>query len=393
MTPEVLRAWSWRRQGLDGALRGATARDVLARAGWTRTVGGHGPYLALAARSGAARAAIDAELAAADIHELPCVRGCTYLVPRDDYAVALAAGAAFAGAELATAKKHTDVTDAEIARLCERVLDALAGGPLDPKAIRDRVGDAARSLGEAAKKKGLTTTLPIALGLLQARGAIRRIPTHGGIDGQRYAYALWPDNPLRGVTFTAADVAVELARRFYRWAGPATPAQLAWWTGLSKKDARAATAAVGAAPIAPDDERVVLPDDLEPLRECRPPEAPAVSLVGSIDNLVHLRRELSPAVADADRGHPLLAAGIRLFDLPHHAIVDRGRLVGLWDYDPAERRVIYATFSPADHAVREGVARTEAYVRDELGDARSYSLDAPGSRGPRLAALRGAARA
>jgi hypothetical protein len=34
------------------------------------------------------------------------------------------------------------------------------------------------------------------------------------------------------------------------------------------------------------------------------------------------------------------------------------------------------------------VAHTEAYVRDQLGDARSFSLDSPKSRAPRLAALR-----
>ena len=35
-------------------------------------------------------------------------------------------------------------------------------------------------------------------------------------------------------------------------------------------------------------------------------------------------------------------------------------------------------------------ARTEAFVRDELGDARSFSLDSIKSRLPRLAALRSA---
>jgi hypothetical protein len=33
--------------------------------------------------------------------------------------------------------------------------------------------------------------------------------------------------------------------------------------------------------------------------------------------------------------------------------------------------------------------RTEAFVRDELGDARTFSLDSPASRGGRLEALRG----
>lgn len=36
----------------------------------------------------------------------------------------------------------------------------------------------------------------------------------------------------------------------------------------------------------------------------------------------------------------------------------------------------------------KAVERTQDYVRNELGDARSFSLDSPKSREPRLAALR-----
>ncbi len=40
-------------------------------------------------------------------------------------------------AELATAKKFLGVTDQEIDQLCRSVVDALARGPLDPKALKD----------------------------------------------------------------------------------------------------------------------------------------------------------------------------------------------------------------------------------------------------------------
>ena len=53
------------------------------------------------------------------------------------------------------------------------------------------VGGAARSLGPEGKTKGLTTTLPLALGNLQAEGEIRRVPTDGRLDQQRYRYAAW----------------------------------------------------------------------------------------------------------------------------------------------------------------------------------------------------------
>lgn len=46
----------------------------------------------------------------------------------------------------------------------------------------------ARNLGEAGKKKGVITTLPVALGILQAHGEIRRVPVNGRLDQQRYGY-------------------------------------------------------------------------------------------------------------------------------------------------------------------------------------------------------------
>jgi hypothetical protein len=43
---------------------------------------------------------------------------------------------------------------------------------------------------------------------------------------------------------------------------------------------------------------------------------------------------------------------------------------------------------PRDKALDAAILRTEAFVRDQLGDARSFSLDSPKSRAPKVAALR-----
>jgi len=77
-----------------------------------------------------------------------------------------------------------------------------------------------------------------------------------------------------------------------------------------------------------------------------------------------------------------------LSDLPSHAIFDRGMLVGLWEFDPATGTVAWESWRKADAALKAEVARMERYVRDELGDARSFSLDSPASRAPRIEALR-----
>jgi phosphoribosylaminoimidazolecarboxamide formyltransferase/IMP cyclohydrolase len=51
-----------------------------------------------------------------------------------------------------------------------------SGAALDPAQLKDRLGDQVRNLGEEGRKKGQSTTLPAALGLLQAAGEIRRVP-------------------------------------------------------------------------------------------------------------------------------------------------------------------------------------------------------------------------
>ncbi len=181
------------------------------RTGWARSIGGAAPYLTLFARAGLRRIEIDAALADVEIHELPAVRGCTYVVPAADYPLALAAGVPFADDELKVARK-LGVTDKEIAKLRAAVVKALAGGPLEPEALRTKVGNAARNLGPDGAKKGLTTTLPVALGLLQSAGEIRRIPVNGRIDQQRYRYAAWKCNVSGSFT--------DLARRYFSWIGP-----------------------------------------------------------------------------------------------------------------------------------------------------------------------------
>ena len=119
---------------------------------------------------GLGRAAVDAAVAALDIHELPGARGCTYVVPARDFALALKVGQAFGGGEMNLARK-LGVTDKDVDKLCEKVLAALAKGPLDPEALKAAAGSAVKNLGEAGKKKGLTSTLPVALGRLQQSGA------------------------------------------------------------------------------------------------------------------------------------------------------------------------------------------------------------------------------
>jgi hypothetical protein len=381
-------AWWWRRQGLDGSVAAGTPAEVLATTGWARSVGGANPYLSLFARAGTSRVDVDAAVRALDLHELPAARGCTYVVPAAHFALALQVGRGAAERELATLNR-LGVPRAEIDTLCEAVLGVVGADPLDPAQLKDVLGDAVRSLGEEGRKRGQSTTLPAALGLLQAAGEIRRVPVNGRLDQQRYGYVRW-SAPRTGLT--DSDARAELARCYFHWTGPASLAHFRWFSAFTVAAAKAAVADLGLVDVG---EGLLLPPELVDEYEAfRAPEQPGYALLAGIDALVLLRRDHRSLLdeADVERATPAGLPLGGLADLPDHPIVDRGRIVGLWQYDSGQERIVWWSFGPPDDeaALRAVVERTEEYVRDQLGDARSFSLDSPKSRAPRLAALRAA---
>lgn len=397
MDQSKLRAWWSHRQGLDGSLQGSSPEEVLARSGWARSVAGIGPYLTLYARAGISREAADKAVANLDIHELPSARGCTYVVPASDYALALKLSQKFGGAPMKTAQK-LGVTEKEVDNLCAAVVKALdkQRGPLSPEDIRAATGNAARSLGDEGKKKGLTTTLPLALGKLQDHGDIRRVPINGRLDQQRYSYTLWRPNPLKGFKLSDPEAYTELARRFYRWIGPATIAEFQWFSALGVGASKAAIAPLNLVPAEKDSERLMFEEDRDKFAAFKPPSKPQYVLVSSLDAIHSLRRDVEGLLDERDLKHKVfggksLEAGGGISDLSNHAILDRGRLVGLWDYDPESKSIVAATFGTKDKALTSAIKATETYIREQVGDARSFSLDSPKSRIPRIEALKKAA--
>ncbi len=387
-----LRGWWSYRQGLDGGFAGKPPSKALEATGWMRSVGGSGPYVGLFARCGASRETVDRAVAALEMHELPAARGCTYVLPKRDFALGLKAGQPFAAGDMNVARK-LGVTDAEIDKLCRAVLDALKQGPMDPDQLRAAVGAASRSLGEAGKKKGVTTTLPLALGKLQPEGEIRRVPMNGRLDQQRYKYTIWSPNPLKGFALSQEEVQTELARLYFSWAGPATIAEYQWFSALSGKAAKAAIEPLKLVPLEAGSDRLLLPAHLDELADFTVPKNPQYTLVGPIDAVSLLRRDLASIVdsADAKRKWPAekgMTAPGTLKDLPCHAIMDRGRVVGLWEFDSEAQEIVWVSFVKKNADLNAAVKKTEAFVRDELGDARSFSLDSPTKRAPRIALLR-----
>lgn len=396
LTPEELRAWYSHRQGLDGSLAGAKPAEVLSRAGWARSVGGSGPYLTLHSRAGTSREAADEAVKKLEIHELPAARNCTYVVPAQDFALALSVGAGFKDGDLRVAAK-LGVTEKEIEKLCDAILKALSKDALEPDEIRAKVGSAARSLGEEGKKKGMSTTLPMALGQLQTAGEIRRVPVNGRLDQQRYKYALWRPNPLAKFKLNRDEAMTELARRYFTWIGPATATGFQTFSGLGVKASQAAMAPLKLVPLAEGSLRLLLPEHKEQIAEFNVPKEPQYALSGRLDGLGLLSLGLKEMLDPADESRELFLekdtrTAATLSDPPSHVILDRGRLVGLWEFDTATESIAWMSFIKKNKELEKAVARTEDFVRTQMGDARSFSLDNPKSRAPRIEYLRNAAR-
>jgi hypothetical protein len=167
-----------RRQWVRGhGLRDRVANDP-ARGGWLHAIGGADVYVSARARTGATRKdSIDAALQAGALQVVTGARGCTMLVPRADAALALALSVHLGGRKAARDRDKLGVTLPELEKLCIQVRSALEAGPATSMTLRKRLPEGAiRRFGDAGKKLGVSSSLPMALRHLESRGFLARCP-------------------------------------------------------------------------------------------------------------------------------------------------------------------------------------------------------------------------
>jgi hypothetical protein len=148
----------------------------------------------------------------------------------------------------------------------------------------------------------------------------------------------------------AAEAQAALARAWLRSYGPATAADLKWWTGWTAAEVRRALASVRPVEVALDHgDGLVLDDQLDPVA----PAAPWAALLPALDPTV---------MGWTARNWYLGDHGPRLFDRSGNAgptVWWNGQVVGAW----AQRAGGEVAFRLLDDPGAEGVAAVEAAAR------------------------------
>jgi hypothetical protein len=242
------------------------------------------------------------------------MRGTLHLVGRDDYAwlLGLMAPTRLATSRRRLAQEGVSTDDAERAvGIVERAL--ADDGPLTRPQLAERIAAA------GIRTEGQATAHLLMLAALRGAAVLGPLREGGG-----HAFALardWlgtaPPTELAGAERDRA--LAELARRYLAAHGPAAPADLAAWSGLALRDARAGLDAIAS-------ELVETGDDLVDLVAREPtPEAIPARLLAAFDTYLLGWKDRGFAVPAryAQRVHP--GGGM----LRATATVD-GRAVGTW---------------------------------------------------------------
>ena len=143
--------------------------------------------------------------------------------------------------------------------------------------------------------------------------------------------------------------------------------------------------------LQPVGDQLMFAQDREEFESFKVPKQAQYALVSPIDSISLLRDNVACIIEQHDMKFVPGGLSKSVLEIQSPIIVDRGRIVGLWEYDPEAEQIVSFCFVAKNKELTKAVERTGEYVRKQLGDARSFSLDSPKSRAPRIQALRKAA--
>jgi hypothetical protein len=293
-------------------LSGEPLRDVAAVPGLLLAVQGQDPRgarLAVRVRT-AGLCAADVDRAFSEERSILITwlnRGTLHLVRSEDYPLLQSLMTPPLVTSANRRPRLEGASEAAIERALKTVARALGDGPLTGKELKERVVSAE---GQVVGRSFIH---------LMFLAAVRGILVRGPMRGKQHAYALVEDwlGPWQAPDRDAA--LAELARRYLVGHGPADDRDLARWSGLPLRDARAGLAAIAK-------ELVEREDGLVALAGCeRSAELPPPRLMGAYEPLLLGWTSREEIVGP----HKLLVSNNGLFR--PFALVG-GRAVATWGY-------------------------------------------------------------
>jgi hypothetical protein len=206
-----------------------TARDVVAMLGAVQSQDYGGAKWALAQRTtGLTDSEIEKEIDDAAIVRTHVLRPTWHFVAAEDIGWMLALTAPRVHAANAYWYRWLEVDDA-VARLTRTVVT---------KALRDGEHLTRAELATRLAEARLDVSNPIRLAGIVMRAELDGLICSGRRRGKQFTYALLEERVKKSATLERDAALFELARRYFTTRGPATVDDFAWWSGLTKADAK-----------------------------------------------------------------------------------------------------------------------------------------------------------
>jgi hypothetical protein len=106
------------------------------------------------------------------------------------------------------------------------------------KALREGRQLTRAELGQALTRARIQITSPQRLACIVMRAELDGVICSGARRGKQFTYALLEERIPRPMALERDAALFELARRYFTTRGPATVDDFAWWSGLTKADAK-----------------------------------------------------------------------------------------------------------------------------------------------------------
>lgn len=299
------------------------------------------PYLSLFARlNNFSISDLDEELyVKRTMGRLRCVRKTVYIFPVEFMPVAYMATKRVMGTHTMDFCRYMGVADGDYEELSKRALELLKAGPMTTLQLR----------------KALGTGLHVSsvLNVMCDEAVLARGKPVGWRSNQ-YAYYPFEDYypGVRLDSVPERDAIIKLIKRYLSVFGPVTEDDIAWWTGLNKKDVREALEGLGE-DVAAEGNMAILGPDLDTLIKAKKPRGRVVNLLPSLDPYLMGYKERDRYLDKEFNGY--------VFDRGGNAtstIVVDGRVAGVWDIEGALVKLFFFR-----EAGKDAVALVKAKAR------------------------------